>query len=89
LQRARDSLDHAHQAVAAKKDEPAQRYAQQAQLDADLAIAKSQTSAARKAADEVTASIQQLKQESERGVNNAERAAAPATASDTPTPTNP
>ena len=89
LQRARDGLDHAHQAVAAKKDEPAQRYAQQAQLDADLAIAKSQTSAARKAADEVTASIQQLKQESERGVNNAERAAAPATASDTPTPTNP
>jgi hypothetical protein len=87
LQRARDDLGRAKEAVAAKKDEPAQRYAQQAQLDADLAIAKSQTSAARKAADEVTASIQQLKQESERGVNNAERAA-PATASDTPTPSN-
>jgi len=85
LQKARDDLDRAKQAVAAEKDELAQRYAQQAQLDADLAIAKSQSASARKAADELSASIQTLKQESQRGMNNAER---PATASDTTTPNN-
>ena len=85
LQKARDDLDRAKQAVAAKKDELAQRYAQQAQLDADLAIAKSQSASARKAADELSASIQTLKQESQRGMNNAEP---PATASDTTTPNN-
>jgi len=87
LQRAREDVDRAHQALAAKKDEPAQRYAQQAQLDADLAIAKSQSASARKSADELHASIQTLKQESERGINNAQQSA-PATASDTTTPTD-
>src|SRR3954463_4858881 len=87
LQHARDDLDRAKQAVAAKKDEPAQRYAQQAQLDADLAIAKTQSASARKAADELSASIQTLKQESARGVNNAQQSQ-PATASDTTAPSN-
>jgi hypothetical protein len=87
LQHARDDLGRAKEAVAAKKDEPAQRYAQQAQLDADLAIAKSQSASARKAADELSASIQTLKQESARGVNNAQQSQ-PATASDTTAPSN-
>ncbi|HEU4602024.1 MAG TPA: DUF4398 domain-containing protein [Steroidobacteraceae bacterium] len=67
LQHARDDVERAHKAVEAEKDELAQRYAQQAQLDADLAVAKSQSAAARKAADELTASIQTLKQEAARG----------------------
>ncbi|HEU4654814.1 MAG TPA: DUF4398 domain-containing protein [Steroidobacteraceae bacterium] len=67
LQHARDDVERAHKAVEAEKDQLAQRYAQQAQLDADLAVAKSQSAAARKAADELTASIQALKQEAARG----------------------
>jgi chromosome segregation ATPase len=86
LQAARDDLDRAHQALAGKKDELAQRYAQRAQLDSDLAIAKSQSASARKAADELSASIQTLKQETQRGVNRDETP--PSTASDTTTPTN-
>jgi hypothetical protein len=88
LQRARDDVDRAHQAVAAQKDELAQRYAQQAQLDSDLAIAKSQSSSARKAADELSASIQTLRQESARGVNNSQEAPT-STASDSATPPSP
>jgi hypothetical protein len=87
LQRARDEVERAHQAVAAEKDTLAQRYAQQAQLDADLAVAKSQSAAARKAADELTASIQTLKQEAARGSNTTEAPAA--TASDETTPPSP
>jgi chromosome segregation ATPase len=87
LQAARDDLDRAHQALAAKKDEPAQRYAQRAQLDSDLAIAKSQSAAARKAADELSASIQTLKQETQRGVNRGNETPT-STASDTTTPPN-
>jgi hypothetical protein len=87
LQRARDDVDRAHQAVAAEKDTVAQRYAEQANLDADLAIAKSQSAAARKAADELTASIQTLKQEANRGTNTTEAPAS--TASDATTPPSP
>jgi chromosome segregation ATPase len=86
LQAARDDLDHAHQALAAKRDEQAQRYAQRAQLDSDLAIAKSQSASARKAADELNASIQTLKQETRRGVNGNDTPTS--TASDTTTPSN-
>ncbi len=39
---------------------------QLAQLDAELAVSKSQTATARKAADELLASIKQLRQEAER-----------------------
>lgn len=66
LQRAKDSLDHARQAMKDGKEQPAERYAQLAQLDAELAIAKSQSAAARKAADELLASIKQLRQEAQR-----------------------
>jgi hypothetical protein len=67
LQHAKDNLEQARRALNDKKGKAAERYAQQAQLDAELAVAKSQTSSARKAADEVQASIQTLRQESTRG----------------------
>ena len=68
LQRAKDNLDHARRALNDKKGKTAERYAQLAQLDADLAIAKSQTGQARKAADELLASIKTLREEAARGV---------------------
>lgn len=73
LQRARDNLEQARQALNDKNDKKAERMAQQAQLDAELAIAKSQSASARKAADEVLASIQQLRQESSRGTPESNR----------------
>ena len=66
LQRAKDSLDRARQAMKDGKEQPAERYAQLAQLDAELAVSKSQSASARKAADELLASIKQLRQESQR-----------------------
>jgi chromosome segregation ATPase len=66
LQRGKDNLDHARQAIKDGKEEPAQRYAQLAQLDAELAVSKSQSASARKAADELLASIKQLRQEAMR-----------------------
>lgn len=67
LQRAKDSLSQAKQAVEAKNDKRADRMAQQAQLDAELALAKAETATARKAADEVLASIETLRNEAARG----------------------
>lgn len=66
LQRAKEHLDAARQALKDGKEQPAERYAQLAQLDAELAVSKSQSASARKAADELLASIKQLRQESER-----------------------
>src|SRR5690554_5870459 len=63
LQRARDALDQARAALERKESQSAERHAQQAELDAELAIAKSQRVAARKAADELLASIQTLRRE--------------------------
>jgi hypothetical protein len=67
LQRSRDNLEQAKAALGKKEGEKAERYAQLAQLDAELAISKSQSASARKAADEVLASIQTLRQEAARG----------------------
>lgn len=67
LQRAKDNLEQAKAALNKKENEKAERYAQLAQLDADLAVAKSQSASARKAADELTASLQTLRQEAARG----------------------
>lgn len=67
LQRARDNLEQAKAALNKKEPQKAERYAQLAQLDGELAVAKGQSAAARKAADEVLASIQQLRQEAARG----------------------
>jgi hypothetical protein len=67
LQRAKDNLEQAKAALNKKEGQKAERYAQLAQLDAELAISKSQSASARKAADEVLASIQTLRQEAARG----------------------
>lgn len=67
LQRARDLLSQARAALDNKKEQPAMRLAREAELQSELAVAKSQTAAARKAADELQASIRTLRQEAERG----------------------
>lgn len=67
LQRARDSLSQAQQALKNNDEKQAERAAQQAQLNADLAVAKSQSASARKAAEELQASIRALRNEAERG----------------------
>lgn len=66
LQRAKENLDSARRALKDNKEQLAERHAQLAQLDAELAVSKSQSASARKAADEVLASIKQLRQEAER-----------------------
>lgn len=66
LQRAKENLEQARAAMKDGKEQPAERYAQLAQLDAELAVSKSQSASARKAADEMLASIKQLRQEAER-----------------------
>ena len=66
LQRAKQSLEQARAALKAKNEQQATRYAQLAELDAQLAVSKSQSASARKAADELLASIKQLRQEADR-----------------------
>ncbi len=66
LQRAKQSLEQARRALKDGNEEQATRYSQLAQLDAELAVSKSQRANARKAADELLASIKTLRQEAER-----------------------
>jgi hypothetical protein len=66
LQRASNHLQLAKEAVKDGDDEPAQRHARQAELDVELAVAKAQNATARKAAGELQASIEQLRQEAQR-----------------------
>jgi chromosome segregation ATPase len=66
LQRAKENLEAARRAIKDGKEQVADRSAQMAQLDAELAVSKAQSADARKAADELLASIKQLRQESER-----------------------
>lgn len=66
LQQARDEFSQARQAVEKKDDQRAQRLAVMAELDAQLAVAKAQSAGARKAADELLASIRALREEAER-----------------------
>jgi chromosome segregation ATPase len=66
LQRANTHMEQAKVAVKKGDDKPAQRHAQQAELDVELAVAKAQNATARKAVDELQASIQQLRQETQR-----------------------
>jgi Domain of unknown function (DUF4398) len=66
LQQAKETFAQAQRALEKKDEQLTQRLATQAELDAQLAIAKSQSAAARKAADELLASIQTLKQEADR-----------------------
>lgn len=74
LQQARETLSQAQQAMQKKDDKTAQRLAGVAELDAQLAVAKSQSAASRKAADELLSSIQTLKREADRSsVVNSEK----------------
>jgi hypothetical protein len=66
LQQAKDLFGQAQQELAKKNETRAQRLAVQAELQAQLATAKSKSASARKAADDLLASIQTLRQESER-----------------------
>ena len=69
LQRAKENLDGARRAIKDGDEQMAERHAQLAELDAELAVSKSQSAAARKAADELLASIKTLRQEAERGTS--------------------
>lgn len=66
LQQARDKLDAAKAALANNRQQEAERAAAQAHLYAELAMAKAQSAGARKAADEVLASLEMLRSETER-----------------------
>lgn len=66
LQQARDKLAAAKTALANDRQQEAERSAAQAHLYAELAMAKSQSAAARKSADEVLASVETLRSEAER-----------------------
>ncbi len=67
LQQARDKLNAAKSALASGYEKEAERAAAQAHLYAELAVAKAQSADARKAANEVLASVETLRQETERG----------------------
>lgn len=66
LQQARDKIAAAKNALAKGRHEEAERSAAQAHLYAELAVARSQSASTRKAADEVLASLEMLRRESER-----------------------
>jgi len=66
LQQARDKLNAAKSALAKGQEQEAERSAAQAHLFAELAVAKSQSASARKAADEVLAGLNTLRDEGER-----------------------
>jgi chromosome segregation ATPase len=70
LQRAHDELSSADKAVTDHKYDDARRYAEKAQVDADLASARASSGEAQRAAQEVTRSIESLQQESERHAND-------------------
>jgi hypothetical protein len=66
LQRAKENLQQAQAALKKGDEKRAQRLGSYAQLDADLAVAKAQSASARRAAEELQASIQTLRQEADR-----------------------
>jgi hypothetical protein len=66
LQRAREHLEAAQRAADKGSEGEALRHATEAQLQAELAVAKSQSATARKAAADTLASIEALRKESVR-----------------------
>lgn len=66
LQRSREHLAAAQRAADKGSEGDALRYATEAQLQAELAVAKSQSAAARKAAADTLASIEALRKETVR-----------------------
>lgn len=69
LQRAHDELGNAERAVNDRKYADARRYAEDAQVDAELASARASSGEAQRAAQEVNRSIDSLRQESQRQTN--------------------
>ena len=70
LQRSREHLEAAKAAVAKGDEQPAAMHAKQAELDAELAVAKAQSAVTRKAADEVHASNKMLSDEAQRAASD-------------------
>ncbi|MET0657660.1 MAG: DUF4398 domain-containing protein [Steroidobacteraceae bacterium] len=68
LQQAKEQLSTAKSARDGGRQQEAERAATQAHLYAQLAVAKSQSAIARKSADEVLASVESLRQETQRTV---------------------
>lgn len=68
LQRGEDNLVSAKNFVAEGSEKMAAHHAKQAQLDAELAVARAQSAVARKAADEVQSSNKMLREEAQRRV---------------------
>ena len=66
LQRAREYLETGRRAADNGKEGQALRYATEAQLQAELAVAKAQSATARKAAADMLASIEALRNEAVR-----------------------
>jgi hypothetical protein len=66
MQRARELSEAAQNELRKDNADAAERFAAQAQLTAELAVAKAQSAQARKAADELMASIETLRQEAAR-----------------------
>ena len=71
LQQATEHLEQARRAIDEKKEEPALRHAQQAELTAELAVAKAQSASAARAAEELQASLRTLREEAARGSTTA------------------
>lgn len=66
LQRAHDELSGAERAAEKRQYADARRYAENAEVDADLATARGNSGAAEHAVQEIRQSIETLKRESER-----------------------
>ncbi len=66
MQRAKELLDSARNQMRERNGEAAERLASEAQLTSELAVAKTQNAQARKAADELTASLESLRREAAR-----------------------
>ena len=73
LQRAKQSLAAAQEAVEKVNDKDAQRLAGRAELHARLAVAQAQSADARRAAEEILASTNALRKESERNSTSTAR----------------
>jgi len=70
LQRAHDELSSAERAADKRQYDDARRFAESAEVDADLATARGNSGAAERAVQEIRQSIETLKQESERKGND-------------------
>jgi hypothetical protein len=70
LQRAHDELSSAERAADNRKYDDARRFAENAEVDADLATARGNSGAAEHAVQEIRQSMETLKQESERKGND-------------------